>query len=40
LPRPADWENHIMTTDAVILLAAFIGFFVLWIFVLPRMGLG
>ena len=29
-----------MTTDAVILLAAFIGFLILWLFILPRMGLG
>ena len=29
-----------MTTDALILLAGVIGFLVLWLFVLPRMGLG
>ncbi len=29
-----------MTTDAWIFIAAFIGFLVLWLVVLPRMGLG
>ena len=29
-----------MTIDALLLLAAFVGFLVLWLFVLPRMGIG
>lgn len=29
-----------MTTDAWLFVAAIVGFLVLWLFVLPRMGLG
>jgi hypothetical protein len=30
----------IMTTDAWILIAGAVGFLVLWLFILPRMGVG